>query len=157
MKKMSGENILLLERRYRQATLLSLSLAGVLIAISITSFWIDSPVLTLDKEASDGMWIGIIFLAAGVFLIRRRFNRWDRFKDLHLLRGLDGVLRALKRDALLLTLLGFICGILGFVIFLSNASRYDLVRSVIVSFVLMGFVFPRKGIWKRIATELEGI
>lgn len=153
---MSGENILLLERRYKQATLLSLSLVGVLIAVALTSFLFDEPLFVLDKQMTDTLWFGIIFLSAGVLLVRRIFNKWDRIKDLHLLRGMDGVFKTLRRDSLLLSLLGFMSGLLGFIIFLSNASQYDLFRSVVVALVVMAFVFPRKRIWSRIATELEG-
>ena len=157
MKKLTGENILLLERRYKQATLLSLSLAGSLIALTFVSVWIEAPFFALEKQVSDTFWVLVIFLAGGAFILRRMFNRWDRIKDLHLLKGLDGVLKTLRRDASLLSVIGFAIGILGFVIFLSNGSISDLLRSVVVALVVIFFVFPRKKIWNRIAIELEGI
>jgi len=157
MKNPSNENSLLLERRYKQAALLSLSSIVFVIAAVLISNIPGVPTITIEKQGTDSLWVLIVFLAGGAILIKRLLNNWDRIKDVYLLQGMDGALRKLKRDAALISLFGIGAAICGIVIFLSTGSLYDLVRAAAVSLVVMTVGFPRKKIWKRIVGELEAI
>jgi hypothetical protein len=157
MKNLSNENSLLLERRYKEAALLSLSSIVFVILVVLMSNIPDVPIITIEKQGTDSLWVLVIFLAGGAILIKRLLNNWDRIKDVYLLQGMDGAFRKLKKDAFLISLFGMGAALCGVVIFLSSGSRYDLFRAVAVSLVVMLAGFPRKKIWKRIAGELEGV
>lgn len=157
MKKMSNETNLLLERRYKEAALLSLSLIVVVAVLLTAIYLIDLPPISIDDSDVNSLWVGVIFLAVGALLVRRVRNRWEVIKDIFLLKGLEGVFAKLKRDSLLVSLFGLGIGILGAVIFLTTASVSDLLRSFLVAAVALAVGFPRKKIWRRIASELEGL
>lgn len=156
MKKISNETHLLLERRYKEAALLSLSLIAVVTVMLAGVYLIELPVISIDDSDVNTLWVGVIFLAVGALLVRRVRNRWDVIKDIFLLKGFEGVFAKLKRDSLLVSLFGLGIGILGAVIFLTTESVGDLLRSFFVAAVALAVGFPRKKIWRRIASELEG-
>lgn len=156
MKKISNETHLLLERRYKEAALLSLSLIAVVTVMLAGVYLIELPVISIDDSDVNTLWVGVIFLAVGALLVRRVRNRWDVIKDIFLLKGFEGVFAKLKRDSLLVSLFGLGIGILGAVIFLTTESVGDLLRSFFVAALALAVGFPRKKIWRRIASELEG-
>lgn len=156
MKKMSNETSLLLERRYKEAALLCLSLIVAITILLAAIYLIDLPPISIDDGDVNSLWVGVIFLAVGALLVRRVRNRWDVIKDIFLLKGFEGVFAKLKRDSLLVSFFGLGIGILGALIFLTTDSVGDLLRSFLVAGIALAVGFPRKRIWRRIASELEG-
>lgn len=156
MKKLSNETNLLLERRYKEAALLSLLLIAIVTILLSGVLFFELPAIPVDGSDVNSLWVGVIFLAVGALLVRRVRNRWDVIKDIFLLKGLEGVFVKLKMDSFLVSLFGVGVGILGAIIFLATESVGDLLRSSFVTVVAFAVGFPRKKIWRRIASELEG-
>jgi hypothetical protein len=157
MKNISGEKLLILERRYKQATLVSVVLIGFVIVLGASLSLAQITPIGLARQTVDALWVGVIFLAGGALLVRRVRNRWDFIKDTFTLKGLDGTMCRLRNDVVITMLFGVGATVLGVVIFLSDGVRFDLLRAILASVVVMAVSFPRKNIWKRIASELEAV
>jgi hypothetical protein len=157
MNKISGENTLLMERRFKQAALLSVVTTSVILVIGALSLILGGGRISLDGHTVDSLWVGLVFVAGGAMLMRRLLNNWDRIKDDYLLKGIDGVLLKLIRHTGFLSLFGLGAAVMGAMIFLSSNSVFDLSRAIVVALVIQAVGFPRKKIWRRIVGELEAV
>lgn len=106
MEAVSPENIAELEKRYRVRVMI---FAGQI----LSAFVLTLAAILLTANANDSIspdslrtfWIVIIFIAVGTFLLRRFFLRWDRLRDIALLKGVKGLLRTLQSNAIILSVL----------------------------------------------------
>jgi hypothetical protein len=101
------------------------------------------------------IWVLIIFIAVGALLARRFFYSWERLKNTKLLRGQDGLLRALQVNAILLGAISEFIAILGFVITIMSGSVFDMIRAEAVALITFLINFPRKSVWSRIVESLR--
>ncbi len=159
MEKISPEISAELEKRYRTTAIVIAAQFALTIILIIASFFIqpnaENTVPKTSAETLRTIWIIIIFIAVGTFLLRRMFLRWDRLRDIALLKGVKGLLRTLQSNAIILTALAEIIVILGFVLNILSGEKFDTLRAGIVTLILLAINFPRQSVWKKIVTGLQ--
>lgn len=154
----SSENLALLEKRYRVTALFVLAqifITLVLIALA----WLVAATGTVDLGAASvsTLWVAVVFLAIGSFMLRRLFNGWERLKNAYLLCGANGLLGSLQMNALLLAALALSIAVLGFVITIFSGASFDMLRAGAIALIVFLVNFPRKSVWKNILANLEKI
>lgn len=101
------------------------------------------------------IWIAIIFLAVGSFILRRsRFN-WEKLTDTMLLKGSTGLINALSFNAVMLGSFALIIAILGFVNTALTADESQILRASTVALIVALMNFPRLGVWAKIVENLK--
>lgn len=115
------------------------------------------PENSLDPQTRMTLWVSALFLALGTFILRRMLYRWERLKDIALLKGIPGVLKTLQITAVLLAVMAFFVTIVGFVITFLNGDKFEMIRALIISLVVFIINFPRRAVWKKIAANLENV
>jgi hypothetical protein len=101
------------------------------------------------------LWVGVLFVAVGAFLLRRRLYNWERLKDAAILKGISGLLQILQKNAVLLGAMAELVTILGVVIAFLSGNRWEILRAGAVSLVVFAIIFPRKSVWTKIVSGLE--
>ena len=151
MEEISPENLAALESRYR-ATAIIIS-AQILFTIILTAaVWLLAPATEnfISQQNLTTLWIAIIFLAVGAFVLRRVFFRWDRLKDVALLKGVSGLLVTLQINAIILAVFATLLPIVGCVITVLSGSTFEIIRAEIVALIVFWINFPRKSVWRKI-------
>lgn len=158
MNQISPDNLALLEKRYRMTALFVLAqifITLVLIALA----WLVAATGTVDLGATSvsTLWVAVVFLAIGSFMLRRLFTGWERLKNAYLLRGASGLLGTLQMNALLLAVFALLIAVLGFVITIFSGASFDMLRAGAIALIVFLVNFPRKSVWKNILANLEKV
>lgn len=103
------------------------------------------------------LWIGALFIAMGTFVLRRTLYRWDRLKDIAILKGITGVLDSLKINSIILGAMAELIAVIGFVISFLGGNPYEMLRAGAIALVVFLINFPRKSVWQKIAANLENV
>lgn len=147
-----------LEKRYKTAAFIYFGqIATTVILLVVGYFTIKNSETAADSNTLTILWVAILFIAVGAFLLRRTLFRWERFKDLILTKGISGLLAGLQTNTIILGALAETIAVIGFVIALMNGSRGDLLRAGAVSLIVFLVNFPRKSVWEKIVTNLEKV
>ncbi len=155
MSEISNENLTELEKRYRTTVLIILAqIFVVLFLISAAFFWTFRIETNLSEQDYLTLWVGVLFIALGGFILRRMFFNWERLKNISLLKGISGVLRTLQRNSIILSVFALLVGIIGFLISIFTGNDFDLLRAGSVALVVFLINFPRKKVWKTIIENL---
>jgi hypothetical protein len=157
MENMAGGADRELEKRFRAAVLF---FAIVTIAAAgLTIFAWLFPTSAPEGKQSDltPVWILIIFIAAGSFVLRRVLFRWERFRDRKLLGGSSGLLRSLQANAFILGGIGGLIALLGFIAARASGDRFDMLRAGVAALIVLAINFPRRSIWLKVAKSLDEI
>jgi hypothetical protein len=158
MGKLTNENLLELEKRYRM-TILTV-FAQILVTIILTvAAWVvvNKTEISPSEQTMTTLWVAILFIAGGSFVLRRLFNGWDRLRNAALLNGVSGVLGLLQKNAVILGAFAEIISIIGFVITVFSGNSSDMFRSVAIALVVFFINFPRKKVWKTIVSNLQEV
>ncbi len=83
--------------------------------------------------------------------------RWDKLKNVTLLKGIPGLLSSLQTNAILLGTMAEIIAIIGFLIAALGGIKTDMLTFGAVALILFLINFPRKSIWEKIVANLEKI
>lgn len=148
-----------LEKRYR-ATAFVISGQIVLTIVFIIAAWLMAPDLQTKPAASNDLmtlWVGALFIAIGTFVLRRMLFRWDRLRDIVLLKGVTGLLKDLQKNAILLGAMTELIAVIGFVVVLMSGNQYEMLRAGAIALIVFLINFPRKAVWKKIVANLSGI
>lgn len=158
MEEISAENLNELQKRYRTTVFI------VLIQIFTTVVLIAAAgIITMSRTAppSDDsyltLWMVVLFLAAGTFILRRRLFSWERLKNVTLLKGIPGLLGALRFNAIFLNSLAEVVVILGFIISMLSGNPFDVIRTGLIALIVFLLNFPRRSVWEKIVLHLEKI
>ena len=158
MTKISAENQADLEKRYRTTVFI---IAGqiILTITFVVVAWIIAPSIQTNVSSNNLMplWVGALFIAIGTFVLRRVLFRWDRLRDIVLLKGISGLLQNLQRNAILLSAMAELIALIGFVIAVMSGNPYEMLRAGAISLVVFLINFPRKPVWEKIVANLENI
>lgn len=155
MSEISNENLTELEKCYRTTVLIILAqIFVVLFLISAAFFWTFRIETNLSEQDYLTLWVGVLFIALGSFILRRMFFNWERLKNISLLKGIPGVLRNLQRNSIILSVFALMVGIIGFMISTFTGNDFDLLRAGSVALVVFLINFPRKKVWKTIIENL---
>ena len=158
MEQISPENSVELEKCHRATVFIIAAQFLLIVALIVVSFFITpNAVGGISTETLRTLWVVIIFIAVGTFLLRRTFFRWDRLRDIALLKGVKGLLRTLQSNAIILTALAETIVVIGFVISFLSGEKFDTLRAGIVAVILLAINFPRKPVWEKIVANLQEI
>ncbi len=158
MSEISPQNLVELENRYRTTALIvAVQMATTVILVAVGWFFVGNSGNEVSSSSLTPLWIVVLFIAIGTFVLKRAFNSWDRFKAKALLKGIPGVLAALQTNAIILSSLAEVIAVIGFIISFLNGIRADTVRAGVVALIVFSMNFPRKSVWKKIVTNLENI
>lgn len=158
MDEISPASLSSLDKRYKTAGIIySGQIATTIILIAVGYFTIKSADTTADSNTIMILWAAVLFVAVTAFLLRRKLYRWERLKDLTLMKGVSGLLAALQTNTIVLGALAEAIAAIGFVIALMNGNRADILRAGAVSLIVFLVNFPRKSVWEKIVTNLEKV
>lgn len=159
MTEVSAETKTELEKRYRTAAFLVFGLIATLLILVVSAFFLVNS--EVERQIADNtimtLRIGALFIALGTFIIRRLLYRWERLRDIVLLKGITGLIRTLATNAVLLAVMAEAVVIIGFVITFLTGDIFEMIRAAIIALVVFIINFPRKSIWKKIVANLENI
>lgn len=156
MEEISAENLAELERRYK-VTVLIISAQIFSSAVLLIAGWF----IIKDREVSEGsfltLWLVVLFISAGTFIMRRRLFNWESLKNTAVLKGVRGLIRLLQTNAIVLNLFVEIVIMIGFMIAVMSGNFWDLLRVAGIALILFAMNFPRLSVWKKIVLNLENV
>jgi divalent metal cation (Fe/Co/Zn/Cd) transporter len=145
-----------LDRRYRTAISFEVAVLLIVLGLTAASWFVVIPTAAADADLT-AVWVLILFVAAGSFVLRRALTRWERLRDTKLLRGNSGVLRALQWNTVVLSLLALFVAFAGLAAVLFGGDRVDMLRAAVVAIIVLAINFPRRTIWRRIVIALDEV
>ena len=158
MEEVSPENLAELEKRYRTTvTIFAAQILSSIILTLVALFLTPKNDNSFSPESLRTLWIVIIFIAVGTFLLRRFFLRWDRLRDIVLLKGIKGLLRTLQTNAIILSVFAETIVIIGLIVTFLSGDKYEILRAGFVALILFAINFPRKKVWEKIVIGLQEI
>jgi len=151
MEEISPEDRASLENHYRKAAMIISGQIAFTIILTVV-FWLLAPASenSISPQTLTTLWVVIIFLAVGAFVLRRVFFRWERLKDITLRKGVSGLLKTLQLNAIILAVFATLLSLVGCVIAVLSGSSFDIIRAEIVALIVFFINFPRKPVWERI-------
>lgn len=159
MTEISAETKNEIEKRYQTAAFLIFAQIATIFIFTALAFLLIK--VENGSQISDNtrmtLWVAALFAALGTFIIRRMLYRWDRLRDIALLKGVIGLLKTLSLSAVLLSAMAEIVAVIGFVISILTANPFEMVRAAVIALVVFLINFPRKSIWEKIVTSLENV
>ena len=158
MNEISSENLTELEKRYRTTFFIVLiQIFVVLILVAVAWFGVFRFETNLTDQDFKTLWVAVLFIAVGTFILRRMFFSWERLKNIVLLKGVPGLLRTLQRNSVILGIFALIVAIVGFLISIFSGNTSDMFRAGVIALVVFLINFPRKKVWKTIVSNLEKV
>src|SRR5262249_34907557 len=111
MAEPSAETEEQLKHIYRQTVVIvSAELFAVLILLAVCL--VSRGVADASRKfVSTALMVLIICIAAASFVVRRLFNRWERYKTAVLLGGVHRLIRTLRGNAIVFSAFGLVIGI----------------------------------------------
>ena len=147
-----------LEKRYRVTAFVVLAQIIFTIALIPAAWFLAVNTENAVTQTSlTSLWVAILFISLATFVLRRALFRWERLKDVVLLRGIEGLLATLQANAIILGAMAEIVAIFGFLIAALGGVKYDMFRAAVVALVLFLINFPRKSIWEKVVANLQSI
>lgn len=158
MNEISNENLTELEKRYRTTFFTILAqIFVVLILVLVSWLGVFRIETNLTNQDFTTLWVAVLFIAVGTFILRRMFFSWERLKNIALLKGVSGLLRTLQRNSVILGIFALVVAIVGFLISSLSGSSSDMFRAGVIALVVFLINFPRKKVWKTIVSNLEKV
>lgn len=158
MDEISSESLSGLDKRYKTAAIIYLGqIASTIVLLAAGYLTVKNNETAVDSNTLTILWVAILFVAVGAFLVRRTLFRWDKLKDVTLTKGVAGLIAALQTNTIILGALAEVIAAIGFVISFINGNKSDLLRAGAVSLIVFLVNFPRKSVWKKIVIGLEKV
>lgn len=156
--EISPENRSELEKRYRSTVIVVVfQIFTVIVLIAAAWFAAGSSENSISGQSQMTLWVAVLFIAVGAFVLRRLFFSWERLKNAALLKGITGLLKNLQTNSIILAAIGEAVGIAGFLIAVLSGNKWDMFRAGAIAFVVFFANFPRKSTWEKIVANLEKI
>lgn len=153
---MIENNRKILEKVYQTTSkIVLIQILFTIILIVVAWFWAAGIDNSVAPQAITGLWFSIIFLVIASFFLRRVLFSWGRLKNAFEQFGVEGVLKNLQKNTVIICLLGQIVGIIGFLIATLSVNKFEMFRAGIVALVIFLFNFPRKGVWEKVVVNFE--
>lgn len=158
MEEISPENLTELEKRYRTtAFIVSAQIFTTLVLIAVAWLIVLNRTAPPSEDSYLTLWMVVLFLAAGTFILRRRLFSWERLKNVTLLKGVSGLLGTLQFNAIILSALAEVVVVLGFLISILSGNGFDVIRAGLIASIVFLLNFPRRSVWEKIVLNLEKI
>jgi hypothetical protein len=158
MEEILAENLTLLEKRYRTTAIIYMAQFFFAISLIVVSRFITSdPENFISQSTSRILWIVVIFVTIAIFVLRRKLFRWERLRDVKLLKGISGVFNTLQINSIVLGILAGTIAVIGFIITMLGGGSGDMLRAGFVSLIIFLLNLPRQSVWRKIAANLEKV
>ena len=155
MSEISDENLAELNKRYRTTVFIVLGQIFVVLFFILAAWLFVTKIqINLSEQDFTTIWVAVLFIAIGSFILRRLFFSWERLKNIGLLKGISGVLGSLQRNSIILSFFAVAVALLGFMITSFSGNSADMFRAGAIALVVFLINFPRKKIWKTIVSNL---
>ena len=155
MSEISNENLAELNKRYRTTVIIVLGeIFVVLFLILVSLFWAPKVQANLAEQDFTTLWVAVLFIAVGSFIVRRMFFNWERLKNIAILKGIPGLFGTLLRNSIILGVFAVLAAVLGFAISTFSGNSSDMLRAGAIALVVFLINFPRKKVWKTIVSNL---
>ena len=158
MTGIESETIAKLNLRFSRTRFIYFAQAGFVFTVAIAG-WLAIPSSnpTRNAEALLSIWAFVFTLAIAAIIGRRFLFKWDRLRNIALLKGIDGLLAALQTNSIILAAVAEAIVLAGFAAAYTGGDRGDLVRSAIIAFIVLALNFPRISVWKTIVASFKDI
>lgn len=158
MQEISAENRTELEKRYRIAAFVVIAQIFTALLLTVAAFFIAQTFEnSVTSEGMLALWITVLLIAVGTFILRRFLFSWERLKNTAIVKGISGALQTLQINSILLGSLGEIIAIIGFLVAVLGGNKWDMFRAAAVSLIVFLANFPRRSNWEKITANLEKI
>lgn len=158
MTEISSENRAELEKRYRTTTIvIAFQIFTVIVLIIAAWFAAQNSNNSASEQTITTLWVTVIFIAIGAFLVRRLLFGWERLKNTTLIKGVKGLLQTLQFNAIIIGIMGETVAVVGFLIALLSGNKWEMFRAGAVALIVFLANFPRKSVWEKIVSNLEKI
>lgn len=158
MDVISPESLSELDKRYRTTAIIYFAQIWTAAALIVAGwFFIKNPENSVSPNYLTPLWTAIIFIAVGAFVLRRVFLKWERLRDVKLLKGFSGLLGKLQTNSIILGSMAEIIAVIGLIISVQTGAKGDMLRAALVSLIVFVINFPRKSVWRRISENLEKV
>lgn len=158
MKEIPPEIRVELEKRYRTASFVVIAqIIVTIILIAAAWFVAQSSENDITSNSIFTLWITILFIAMGAFLLRRTLFNWERLNNIAILKGIPGLLQALQANAILLGSLGTVIAVIGFLVATLSGNKWEMFRAGAVAMIVFLANFPRKAVWEKIVANVKTV
>lgn len=158
MEEISTENLAEVEQKYRRAaTIIFVQIAAMILIVAAIYFFAPESENQISGQSLTILWAAIVFVALAAFILRRMFFRWDRLRDIALLKGIKGLVGTLQTNAIILSAFAEIIVVIGAAIAIFGGAKTDIFRAALVSLILFLINFPRKSVWRKIVAGLQNL
>lgn len=155
MSEIPNENLTELDKRYRTTVFIVLGQIFVVLFLILAAWLLVTKIqINISDQDFTTLWVAVLFIAIGSFIMRRLFFSWERLKNAGLLKGIPGVLSMLQRNSIILSFFAVVVALLGFLITTFSGNSADMFRAGAIALVVFLINFPRKKVWKTIISNL---
>jgi hypothetical protein len=158
MNGLSAEIQIELEKRYRTAAFVFIAQIVTTIVLIVLAWFLAQ---SLENDATSQslftLWLVILFIAVGSFILRRALFNWGRLSNIAVLKGIPGLLQTLQINAILLGSLGELIAVIGFLVTLLSGDKWEMFRAGAVAMIVFLANFPRKATWQKIVANQKEI
>jgi hypothetical protein len=156
--EISPDNRIELEKRYSATRLIVIfQILTVIALVGAAWFLAQRSENSITNQSLTTLWVAVLFIAIGTFLVRRLLFNWERLKNTALLKGIKGLIQTLQTNSILLGVFGEMVAILGFLIAVLAGNKWEMFRAGAIALVVFLANFPRKSTWEKIVANLEKI
>ena len=141
-----------LNLRHKRTLIILFAQFWTIVILTIAAWFIIEPKQQSEPtQVSTILWIVLLVIAIGAFLLRRILFAPAVLRDTAVLQGASGLLKSLQTKTIILSALAELVAILGFVITFLNGDKYDMLRAAGVALIIFFISFPSKAAWQRVA------
>lgn len=145
-----------LDKRFRAAVIIvAVQMASTVALIIFAFLFVKNAGAPAPFETLMPLWVGVLFIAVGAFLLRRMLYNWERLKNAALLKGVSGLLQTLLKNAILLGAMAEMITVIGVVIAFLSGNNWEILRAGAISLIVFAINFPRQSMWTKIVSSLE--
>lgn len=156
MQEISADNRTELEKRYKTAAFVVIAQILTALLLTAAAFFIAQTFdNAITSDSLSALWITVLFIAVGAFLLRRFLFNWERLKNTAIIKGIPGALQTLQINSILLGSLAEIIAIIGFLAATLGGNKWDMFRAAAVALIVFLANFPRRSNWEKIVANLE--
>lgn len=157
MDEILTKNLSELEKRYRTTAIIYFAQIFTTVILIFASLFVADSEYTVSANSLTALWIAVIFIAIGAFVLRRILSNWERLRNIKLLKGVSGLLAALQTNSIILGALAETIAVIGFIITVLSGYKADALRAGTVALIVFLMNFPRKSVWQKIVVNLEKV
>ena len=147
-----------LARRHRVAAMAVGAFVGLTAALVAIAFVAgESLYRPGDPSLSMALFIAILLLALGSFVLRRTRFQAMRLRDIAGLRGISGVLETLQKTTVQVAFIGGAIALMGFVVAMMTPAdgKYHMLRAGAVAAIVLLSAYPRRAAWRALVKAIE--